>query len=50
MAKPIKVTPVLRGDNLFAFILAIEKPEKISAEKKRKIKENAAKLQLLPSK
>ncbi|MFA5540821.1 MAG: hypothetical protein WC984_04045 [Bacteroidales bacterium] len=47
MAKPIKSTPTLRGENLFSFIEDIENKKKISADEKKKIKENADKLKLL---
>lgn len=41
MAKPIEATPVLEGENAFAFIAEMENREKVSKEEKYRIKADA---------
>ena len=41
MAKPIEATPVLEGEDAFAFIAEMEKREKVSKEERDRIKADA---------
>ena len=41
MARPIEATPVLEGNDAFAFIAEMEKGEKVSEEEKMRVKADA---------
>ena len=41
MAKPIEATPVLEGNDAFAFFAEMEKNEKASKEEKERVKADA---------
>lgn len=41
MAKPIEATPVIEGEDAFAFFVEMEKGEKASKEEKKRIEEGA---------
>jgi hypothetical protein len=41
MAKPIEATPVLEGEDAYAFFAEMEKGEKASEEEKKRIKADA---------
>ena len=41
MAKPIEATPVIEGEDAFAFFVEMEKGEKASKEERKRIEEGA---------
>ena len=41
MARPIEPTPVLKGEDMFNFVKAMEEAPKVSQEEKEKISEDA---------
>ena len=47
MAKPIEPTPILKGDDAYAFIAEMEKQEKASAEERERVAKGAAFIQSL---
>ncbi|MBQ9254574.1 MAG: hypothetical protein IJ213_04300 [Bacteroidales bacterium] len=44
MARPIEPTPVLKGEDAFNFVKAMEEAEKVSQEEKEKMEEAYQKL------
>lgn len=42
MAKPIEATPVLKGDDAFEFVSAMENSTKASEEEKKSVEQGAA--------
>lgn len=47
MAKPIKPTPVLKGDDAYEFVAEMEKQKKASSEEKARVAKGASFIQSL---
>lgn len=47
MAKPIKPTPVLKGDDAYEFVAEMEKQKKASSEEKERVAKGASFIQSL---